>query len=222
MYRSCMHGCVRGALALILCVSVSACSTTTHVALPSPELSAMNVRIHDARSTLTLKDRRQLEVEGLQVGVEHTRARLRRERTLGLDGERASAWVEEEGEPRTVTIASREIAKVEVQTDRKKGATIGGLTGLLLGSGVGAGVGYAIADATVTECPDAVPGFPPPPQYCNDGLERLGVLLIGLAVGAVVFSLAGLIAGSEGVHRTYLFEGGQAEAAVGPTVEPVP
>lgn len=225
MSRSLMHGSLRSTLALILCVSVSACSTTTHVTLPSPELSAMNVRTHDARSTLTLVNGRQLEVERLHVGAEQTRVRVSRERTVDQEGRAQSAWLRVDDGPREVTLPSAEVSRVELRTDKVKGGFLGALGGGLLGTGIGAGIGVGVGKAMQNDC------FSPPrpgyPSYesCRDDnrYKTLVGLVSGMIAGAILFTVVGAAVGSRGKERVYVFDSpeAQVETPVQTAVEPV-
>jgi hypothetical protein len=176
------------------------------VRLPSAELSEMNVRAHDTRSTVTLRDGRQLELDGLQVNVDEARGVLLRERTAEAKGE----WRAPEGGQKPVAVPSSQILRVVMRTDKGKGAAIGGATGTLVGGGIGMGIGYAarpnescVGPYQPTECPTQA------------GLKDLGATLLGLVVGAVVLGVTGFLLGRRGVERTYEF-GEEANVAQTP------
>jgi hypothetical protein len=216
-------------LALVLIVSVTACSTTTRVGLPSAELTQMNLRAHDERSTVTLRDGRQLEVEGLQVNVEEAKGRLLRERTVDAEGRAASDWLRVAGDPEPVTLSSREITRVEMRTGEGKGAAIGGIGGLLAGAAIGGGIGYGVGKVETPPCPFLSTS----PSSCilyqdlydssDDALETAAYTVLGMIIGGVVLGLTGLLIGMQGKKRTYEFEATfvPSEPAA-PPVEPAP
>lgn len=216
----------RAPLALVLIVSVTACSTTTRVGLPSPELTQMNLRAHGERSTVTLRDGRQLEVEGLQVNVEEAKGKLLRQRTVDAEGRATSDWLRVAGEPEPVTLPSREITRVGMRTGEGKGALIGGLSGLLVGAGVGGGVGYAVRPDTQSWCPYPSPtgiGYLPCGDSTDDALEALGYTFLGMIIGGVVLGLTGLLIGMQGKKRTYELDAAPVPAVpAAPAVEPAP
>lgn len=189
---------LRCVIACLLVVTTSACTSTTRVRLPSPELSEMNLRAHDTRSTVTLRDGRQLEVDGLQVNVDEGRGVLLRERKVDAQAEAKGEWRVPEGGQKPVAVPSSQIVRVVMRTDKGKGAAIGGVAGTVVGGGIGMGIGYAarpnepcVGPYQPTECPT------------TSGLKDLGSTVLGLVVGAVVVGVAGFLLGRRGVERTY-------------------
>jgi len=197
-------------VSLLLVVCLGACSTTKHVALPSPELSAMNLKTHGTKAQVTLRDGRQLEVEGLQVGVESARGEVRRERTLTESGAPASKWQDAEPGSRDLALRSEEIARVQIRTGRGKGGLIGFLSGVVLGGGAGAGIGYAVADAP----PSCPPFIGCKPRDSHTDWREIGAA-IGSLAGALVLGTLGAVLGSRGKERTYVIERGGNVAQVG-------
>jgi hypothetical protein len=171
----------------------------------------MNVKTHDARSTLTLADGRQLEVDGLHVGAAQTRGSVSKERTVDAQGHAQSAWQKLADGPREITLRSADVSRVELRTDKVRGGVIGTLTGAVGGGLVGVGLGYGIGDAASSSgCPSG--------EVCN--IDAILGAVVGGILGAVVFGIVGLFVGKKGVERTYLFA--PPEAAVETAVEPVP
>ena len=194
-------------VALLLVVSLTACSTTK-VTVRSPQLAELNRHAQSTKSVVTLRDGRQLEVQGLQVGAEDARGELRRERAAPVGG-REARWAKVPVEAKELMVASREIATVWLRSGRQKGGWLGALAGLLVGGGAGIGIGYA----ATTEDPCG-----PYSTECYPGLEKAAGSLVGLVVGGVVGALTGALIGSRGVERTYVFE----EIAPMPSPEPAP
>jgi len=184
----------RSVLALTLIVTVTACSSTTQIAVPSAELSKMNVKAHDTRSTVTLVDGRQLEVDALHVGVTQSEGRLLRERSVDSTDQPLGKWQSVGDAPRPIAFGTEEITRVEFRHDKGKGGALGFMFGALGGGLLGAGLGYGIYEATTTKNRDnPVPG------------EALSAFF-GALVGIAVFGLVGLFVGRRGTAYTYDFE----------------
>lgn len=207
-----VHPAWKGSVAVLLVVTMGACSSTTRVRLPSPELSQMNLRAHDTRSTVTLRDGRQLEVDGLRVNVEEATGSLVRQRTVDAQYEATSPWDLPDVGEQDLSVPSVSIARVSMRTDRGKGSAIGAAAGLVGGTGAGAGIGYGIAAAAADSCSRTVVvnGLPysvyDPECASNNDLGKTGTTVLGAIIGAVVFGVVGYFVGRRGVERTYEFD----------------
>jgi hypothetical protein len=172
-------------------VTVTACSSTTQIAVPSAELSKMNVKARDTRSTVTLGDGRQLEVDALHVGVTQSEGRLLRERRVDSTGQPLGEWQSVGDDPRPIGFATEEITRVEFRHDKGKGGVLGFTFGAIGGGLLGAGVGAAVGASNSL-------GDGAPPAEAVFGL-------IGALVGIAVFGLIGIFVGRRGTAYTYDF-----------------
>lgn len=161
----------------------------------------MNLRANGVRSTVTLRDGRQLEVEGLRVDVEEASGRLVGERSLAAAVDASSESPRGAELPKPVTFPSTEILRVEMRTGRGKGAAIGGISGAVVGLFAGGGIGYAAAPTQDCSGP-----YVPTECASTNGINQTSGLLIGGVVGAIILGVTGLLVGRRGVERTFVFD----------------